>query len=61
VRRFFRGESRDFIESSSNTNIRISFVTYFLILSAQFKFYPFIVILAVPMAVAEHYFALVVR
>ena len=56
------GESRDFVESSSNTSFAfgLALVLIFLILSAQFESFvdPFIIILTVPMAVAGALFSL---
>ncbi|MCR9227867.1 MAG: efflux RND transporter permease subunit [Flavobacteriaceae bacterium] len=56
------GESRDFVESSSNTAFAfgLAFVLIFLILAAQFESFidPFIIILTVPMAVAGAMFSL---
>ena len=56
------GESRDFIESSSNTSFAfgLALLLIFLILSAQFESFvdPFIIILTVPMAVAGALFSL---
>ncbi|RUT68835.1 efflux RND transporter permease subunit [Flavobacterium cupreum] len=50
------GESRDFVESSSNTSFAfgLALLLIFLILAAQFESFidPFIIILTVPMAVA---------
>ena len=50
------GESRDFVESSSNTTFAfgLALLLIFLILAAQFESFidPFIIILTVPMAVA---------
>jgi Cation/multidrug efflux pump len=56
------GESRDFVESSSNTAFAfgLAFLLIFLILAAQFESFidPFIIILTVPMAVAGAMFSL---
>ena len=56
------GESRDFVESSSNTAFAfgLAFVLIFLILAAQFESFiePFIIILTVPLAVAGAMFSL---
>jgi len=56
------GESRDFVESSSNTIFAfgLAFLLIFLILAAQFESFidPFIIILTVPMAVAGAMFSL---
>lgn len=56
------GESRDFVESSSNTVFAfgLAFLLIFLILAAQFESFidPFIIILTVPMAVAGAMFSL---
>lgn len=56
------GESRDFVESSSNTSFAfgLALILIFLILSAQFESFidPFIIILTVPMAVAGALFSL---
>jgi len=56
------GESRDFVESSSNTlyAFLLALLLIFLILSAQFESFidPFIIILTVPMAVAGALFSL---
>lgn len=56
------GESRDFVESSSNTlyAFGLALLLIFLILSAQFESFidPFIIILTVPMAVAGAVFSL---
>ena len=56
------GESRDFIESSSNTSFAfgLALILIFLILSAQFESFidPLIIILTVPMAVAGALFSL---
>jgi len=56
------GESRDFVESSSNTLFAfgLALVLIFLILAAQFESFidPFIIILTVPMAVAGAMFSL---
>jgi multidrug efflux pump subunit AcrB len=56
------GESRDFVESSSNTSFAfgLALVLIFLILAAQFESFidPFIIILTVPMAVAGALFSL---
>ena len=56
------GESRDFVESSSNTTFAfgLALLLIFLILSAQFESFidPFIIILTVPMAVAGALFSL---
>jgi multidrug efflux pump subunit AcrB len=56
------GESRDFVESSSNTSFAfgLALVLIFLILSAQFESFvdPIIIILTVPMAVAGALFSL---
>lgn len=56
------GESRDFIESSSNTSFAfgLALLLIFLILAAQFESFidPFIIILTVPMAVAGALFSL---
>lgn len=56
------GESRDFVESSSNTSFAFGLALFliFLILSAQFESFidPFIIILTVPMAVAGALFSL---
>src|SRR5690606_38144849 len=50
------GESRDFVESSSNTLFAfgLALLLIFLLLAAQFESFidPFIIILTVPMAVA---------
>ncbi|MGV9004763.1 efflux RND transporter permease subunit [Flavobacterium sp.] len=50
------GESRDFVESSSNTSFAfgLALLLIFLILAAQFESFidPFIIILTVPMAIA---------
>ena len=56
------GESRDFVESSSNTVFAfgLAFLLIFLILAAQFESFidPIIIILTVPMAVAGAMFSL---
>ncbi|MGX7667048.1 efflux RND transporter permease subunit [Flavobacterium pedocola] len=56
------GESRDFLESSSNTSFAfgLALLLIFLILAAQFESFidPFIIILTVPMAVAGALFSL---
>jgi HAE1 family hydrophobic/amphiphilic exporter-1/multidrug efflux pump len=56
------GESRDFVESGSNTSFAfgLALLLIFLILSAQFESFidPFIIILTVPMAVAGALFSL---
>lgn len=56
------GESRDFVESSSNTSFAfgLALLLIFLILSAQFESFidPFIIILTVPMALAGALFSL---
>jgi HAE1 family hydrophobic/amphiphilic exporter-1/multidrug efflux pump len=56
------GESRDFVESSSNTSFAfgLALLLIFLILSAQFESFidPLIIILTVPMAVAGALFSL---
>jgi HAE1 family hydrophobic/amphiphilic exporter-1/multidrug efflux pump len=56
------GESRDFLESSSNTLFAfgLALLLIFLILAAQFESFidPFIIILTVPMAVAGAMFSL---
>lgn len=56
------GESRDFVESSSNTMFAfgLALLLIFLILAAQFESFidPFIIILTVPMAVAGALFSL---
>jgi multidrug efflux pump len=56
------GESRDFVESSSNTSFAfgLAVLLIFLILAAQFESFidPFIIILTVPMAVAGALFSL---
>ena len=56
------GESRDFVESSSNTTFAfgLAILLIFLILAAQFESFidPFIIILTVPMAVAGALFSL---
>lgn len=56
------GESRDFVESSSNTLFAfgLALVLIFLILAAQFESFidPFIIIFTVPMAVAGAVFSL---
>lgn len=56
------GESRDFVESSSNTLFAfgLALLLIFLILSAQFESFidPFVIILTVPMAVAGALFSL---
>ncbi len=56
------GESRDFVESSSNTLFAfgLALILIFLILAAQFESFidPFIIILTVPMAVAGAVFSL---
>lgn len=56
------GESRDFVESSSNTSFAfgLALVLIFLILAAQFESFvdPIIIILTVPMAVAGALFSL---
>jgi multidrug efflux pump len=56
------GESRDFVESSSNTAFAfgLALILIFLILAAQFESFvdPFIIILTVPMAVAGALFSL---
>ncbi|MBK7957248.1 MAG: efflux RND transporter permease subunit [Bacteroidetes bacterium] len=56
------GESKDFVESSSNTSFAfgLALLLIFLILSAQFESFvdPFIIILTVPMAVAGALFSL---
>lgn len=56
------GESRDFVESSSNTMYAfgLALLLIFLILAAQFESFidPFIIILTVPMAVAGAMFSL---
>ncbi len=55
-------ESRDFVESSSNTSFAfgLALLLIFLILAAQFESFidPFIIILTVPMAVAGALFSL---
>ncbi|WP_299397135.1 efflux RND transporter permease subunit [uncultured Gelidibacter sp.] len=56
------GESRDFVESSSNTMFAfgLALLLIFLILAAQFESFidPFVIILTVPMAVAGALFSL---
>jgi HAE1 family hydrophobic/amphiphilic exporter-1/multidrug efflux pump len=56
------GESRDFVESSSNTSFAfgLALLLIFLILAAQFESFidPFIIILTVPLAVAGAMFSL---
>ena len=56
------GESRDFVESSSNTSFAfgLALLLIFLILAAQFESFidPFIIILTVPLAVAGALFSL---
>jgi len=56
------GESRDFVESSSNTSFAfgLALILIFLILAAQFESFidPLIIILTVPMAVAGALFSL---
>src|SRR5690554_4929450 len=56
------GESRDFVESSSNTMFAfgLALLLIFLLLAAQFESFidPFIIILTVPMAVAGAVFSL---
>ena len=56
------GESRDFVESSSNTSFAfgLAILLIFLILAAQFESFidPFIIILTVPMAIAGALFSL---
>lgn len=56
------GESRDFVESSSNTSFAfgLGLLLIYLILAAQFESFidPFIIILTVPMAVAGALFSL---
>ncbi len=56
------GESRDFVESSSNTIFAfgLALILIYLILAAQFESFvdPFIIILTVPMAVAGALFSL---
>jgi len=56
------GESRDFVESSSNTSFAfgLALLLIYLILAAQFESFidPFIIILTVPMAVAGALFSL---
>jgi HAE1 family hydrophobic/amphiphilic exporter-1/multidrug efflux pump len=56
------GESRDFVESSSNTSFAfgLAILLIFLILAAQFESFidPLIIILTVPMAVAGALFSL---
>lgn len=56
------GESRDFVESSSNTlfAFALALVLIYLILAAQFESFidPFIIILTVPMAVAGAFLSL---
>lgn len=56
------GESRDFVESSSNTMFAfgLALLLIFLILAAQFESFidPFIIILTVPMAIAGALFSL---
>lgn len=56
------GESRDFVESSSNTFFAfvLALLLIFLILAAQFESFidPFVIILTVPMAVAGALFSL---
>lgn len=56
------GESRDFVESSSNTAFAfgLALLLIFLILAAQFESFidPFIIILTVPMAIAGALFSL---
>jgi HAE1 family hydrophobic/amphiphilic exporter-1/multidrug efflux pump len=56
------GESRDFVESSSNTLFAfgLALLLIYLILAAQFESFidPFIIILTVPMAVAGALFSL---
>ena len=56
------GESRDFVESSSNTLFAfgLALLLIFLILAAQFESFidPFVIILTVPMAVAGALFSL---
>jgi hydrophobe/amphiphile efflux-1 (HAE1) family protein len=56
------GESRDFVESSSNTAFAfgLALLLIFLILAAQFESFidPFVIILTVPMAVAGALFSL---
>ncbi|GEP50616.1 acriflavin resistance protein [Flavobacterium noncentrifugens] len=57
-----QGESRDYVESSSNTAFAfgLALLLIFLILAAQFESFidPFIIILTVPMAVAGALFSL---
>ncbi|MFT3795705.1 efflux RND transporter permease subunit [Flavobacterium sp.] len=57
-----QGESRDFVESSSNTAFAfgLALLLIYLILAAQFESFidPFIIILTVPMAVAGALFSL---
>ncbi|WP_445722041.1 efflux RND transporter permease subunit [Flavobacterium sp.] len=56
------GESRDFVESSSNTSFAfgLALLLIYLILAAQFESFidPFIIILTVPMAIAGALFSL---
>jgi len=56
------GESRDFVESSSNTSFAfgLALLLIYLILAAQFESFidPFIIILTVPLAVAGALFSL---
>lgn len=56
------GESRDFVESSSNTTFAfgLALLLIYLILAAQFESFidPFIIILTVPMAIAGALFSL---
>ena len=56
------GESRDFVESNSNTSFAfgLALLLIYLILAAQFESFidPFIIILTVPMAVAGALFSL---
>lgn len=56
------GESRDFVESSSNTSFAfgLALLLIFLILAAQFESFidPFIIILTVPLAIAGALFSL---
>lgn len=56
------GESRDFVESSSNTSFAfgLALLLIYLILAAQFESFidPFIIILTVPMALAGALFSL---
>lgn len=56
------GESRDFVESSSNTSFAfgLALLLIFLILAAQFESFidPFIIIITVPLAVAGALFSL---